>query len=249
MGALKIMAYIIIAIIVFSIISTYVIKINAPAVAGLIGQSLTSFFKSSSVNNTFVSNGDNFSYPGNWVIFSPSVIEGVPILQNSNFSNSVSNEISNSSVSILMPNSYIPQIIGDIPSFISGALSKNLSLARITTLIKNVNIVVVSDFPLPAGLPENANLAQIDTYLKSFNLVTNNSSKINISGYKGFLLSYKNITIRQIDNLSFAYAKIAVAVTGNTVCMILSLSSQNKSINTVEEGFDRVVKSIKCRVN
>ena len=79
MGLLKVLFYIIIAIIVFSLISTYVININAPEVAGLIGQSVVSFFKGANSNNTMVSNGVNFSYPGNWLIFSPSVVNGVQI--------------------------------------------------------------------------------------------------------------------------------------------------------------------------
>ncbi|EFD92881.1 MAG: hypothetical protein BJBARM5_0388 [Candidatus Parvarchaeum acidophilus ARMAN-5] len=250
MGALKIIFYIIVAIVVFSLISTYIIGINAPEVAGLIGQSVTSFFKGASSNNTFVSNGENFSYPGNWLIFSPSVVTGVPILsQNSTISHSISSELTNSSIAIIFPNSYVTQIIGDIPGFISGAVSKNLSLGTITKLIKNVNVVVVTDFPLPTNLSNGSDLTQINDYLKGFDLNGGNSSSVNVSGTNGFLLNYKNVRIPQIDNLSFADAKIAIAVTGKTVCMVFGLASENTSLKTVDTGFDSVLGSVKCKTN
>ena len=250
MGIIKLMFYIVIAVVVFSLISTYIVNINAPAVAGLIGQSVTSFFKGASSNNTFVSHGDNFSYPGNWLIFSPSVVNGVPILsQNLSISKSISSELTNSSLAIIMPNSYITQILGDIPSVISSAISKNLSLSKITSLIKDVNVVVVSNFDIPGNFSNTTNLTQIEGYLKGFKLNTLNNSQINLSGYKGFLISDKNVRIPQIANLSFAEVKLAVAVTGKTICMVFGLAANNASLNLIKTGFDRVTQSIKCRTN
>lgn len=248
MGLLKIIFYVIIAIIVFSLISTYIININAPEVAGLISQSVTSFFKSANSNNTLVSNGANFSYPGNWLIFSPSVVNGVPILsQNNSISKSISNELTNSSVSIIIPNSYISNLIGDIPSVISGALSKNLSLAGISKLIKNVNLVLVSDFNAPANFSNATNINEVAGFLNAFKINTLNYSNINLSGEPGVMITDKNIKIPQIDNLSFAYVKVAIAITGKTVCMVFGLSAQNSSISTVNMAFKRVTESIKCR--
>ncbi|MGC8533364.1 MAG: hypothetical protein ACP5MV_01905 [Candidatus Parvarchaeum sp.] len=248
MGVIKIIFYIIIAIIVFSLISTYIININAPEVAGLIGQSITSFFKSSSVNNTFVSNGANFSYPGNWLIFSPSVVNGVPILsQNNSFSKGISNEITNSSIAIIIPNSYISNIISDIPSVISGAISKNLSLATITKLVKNVNLVLVSNFKVPSNFSNSTNINQVGGFLSSFKINTLNYSYINMSGKQGVAITDRNIKIPQIQNLSFKYVKVAISITGKTVCMVFALASQNSSISAVETAFNRVVKSIKCK--
>ena len=248
MGLLKIIFYVIIAIVVFSLISTYIININAPEVAGLISQSVTSFFKSANSNNTLVSNGANFSYPGNWLIFSPSVVNGVPILsQNNSISKGISNELTNSSVSIIIPNSYVSNLIGDIPSVISGALSKNLSLASISKLIKNVNLVLVSDFNAPANFSNATNINEVSGFLNAFKINTLNYSKINLSGEPGVMITDKNIKIPQIDNLSFAYVKVAIAITGKTVCMVFGLSAQNSSINTVNIAFKRVTESIKCR--
>ena len=248
MGLLKIIFYVIIAIVVFSLISTYIININAPEVAGLISQSVTSFFKSTNSNNTLVSNGANFSYPGNWLIFSPSVVNGVPILsQNNSISKGISNELTNSSVSIIIPNSYVSNLIGDIPSVISGALSKNLSLASISKLIKNVNLVLVSDFNAPANFSNATNINEVSGFLNAFKINTLNYSNINLSGEPGVMITDKNIKIPQIDNLSFAYVKVAIAITGKTVCMVFGLSAQNSSINTVNIAFKRVTESIKCR--
>ncbi|MCL4398449.1 MAG: hypothetical protein M1322_01965 [Candidatus Parvarchaeota archaeon] len=248
MGLLKIIFYVIIAIVVFSLISTYIININAPEVAGLISQSVTSFFKSANSNNTLVSNGANFSYPGDWLIFSPSVVNGVPILsQNNSISKGISNELTNSSVSIIIPNSYVSNLIGDIPSVISGALSKNLSLASISKLIKNVNLVLVSDFNAPANFSNATNINEVSGFLNAFKINTLNYSKINLSGEPGVMITDKNIKIPQIDNLSFAYVKVAIAITGKTVCMVFGLSAQNSSINTVNIAFKRVTESIKCR--
>ncbi len=248
MGLLKIIFYVIIAIVVFSLISTYIININAPEVAGLISQSVTSFFKSANSNNTLVSNGANFSYPGDWLIFSPSVVNGVPILsQNNSISKGISNELTNSSVSIIIPNSYVSNLIGDIPSVISGALSKNLSLASISKLIKNVNLVLVSDFNAPANFSNATNINEVSGFLNAFKINTLNYSNINLSGEPGVMITDKNIKIPQIDNLSFAYVKVAIAITGKTVCMVFGLSAQNSSINTVNIAFKRVTESIKCR--
>ena len=248
MGVLKIIFYVIIAVIVFSLVSTYIVNINAPEVAGLIGQSVTSFFKGASSNNTLVSNGANFSYPGNWLIFSPSVINGVPILsQNSSVSKSISSELTNSSISIILPNSYVSNLVGDIPSVISGAISKNLSLASITKLAKNVDLVVVADFNMPANFSNATDINQVSGFLNSFKINTGNYSYINLSNEKGVLITDRNIKIPQIDNLSFAYAKVAIAITGKTVCMVFGLASENSSINTVNLGFKRVTESLKCK--
>ncbi len=250
MGLFKIIFYVIIAVIIFSLVSTYIININAPEVAGLIGQSITSFFKGASSNNTIISNGANFSYPGNWLIFSPSVVNGVPILsQNNSISKGISNELTNSSISIILPNSYVSNIIGDIPSVISGALSKNLSLASITKLVKNVDLVVVADFNAPVNFSNVTNLNQIGGFLKGFKINTLNSSKINLSGQRGVLIIDRNIKIPQIENLSFAYVKVAIAVTGKTVCMVFGLASENSSIDIVNAGFQRVTESLKCKEN
>ncbi|MCL4373061.1 hypothetical protein M1384_03290 [Candidatus Parvarchaeota archaeon] len=248
MGFLKIIFYVIIAIIVFSLVSTYIININAPEVAGLLSQSITSFFKGANSNNTLVSNGANFSYPGNWLIFSPSVVNGVPILsQNNSIFKGISNELTNSSVSIIIPNSYVSNIIDDVPSVISGALSKNLSLGSITKLIKNVNLVLVSDFNAPANFSNATNIKEVGGFLNAFKISTLNYSNITLSGEPGVTITDKNIKIPQIDNLSFAYVKVAIAITGKTVCMILGLSAQNSSIGTVNIAFKRVIESIKCR--
>ena len=248
MGILKILVYIVIAVFVFSLVSTYIISINAPEVAGLIGQSITSFFKGPSANNTFISKNINFSYPGNWLVFSPSVVNGIPILsQNITISKSISNNIENSSIALIMPNSYFVNIVEDIPSVISGAISKNLSLGSITSLIKNVNLIAVSDFPLPKNLSNTSNLNQIGSYLKAFNINSLNNSRVNISGYTGFLITDTDITIPQIGNTSFDYAKIAIAITGKTICMVFALSSQNHSNNVVQTAFDRVIKTLKCK--
>jgi len=248
MGLLKIVFYVIVAIIVFSLISTYIININAPEVASLIGQSITSFFKGANSNNTMVSNGVNFSYPGNWLIFSPSVVNGVPILsQNNSISKGIGNELTNSSISIIIPNSYVSNIIADIPSMISGALSKNLSLASIGKLIKNVNLVLVSDFNVPANFSNTTNINEVSGFLSSFKISTLNYSKINLSGKSGVVITDRNIRIPQIENLSFKYVKVAIAVTGKTVCMVFGLASQNGSISTVNMAFNRVTESIKCR--
>ncbi len=248
MGVLKLISYIVIAIVVFSLISIYVISINAPEVASLIGQSITSFFKGANSNNTVLSNRVNFTYPGNWLIFSPSIVTGVPILsQNNNVSSAISNLLTNSSVFIILPNSYISSIIGDTPSIISGALSKNLSLSRIESLIKSVNIVVISDFNVPSNFSNITNINQVGTYLNGYNINTINSSNITLSDYSGLLITDKNIKISQINNITFSEVKVAIAVTGKTVCMVLGLASQNGSINTVDNAFIRVVKSIKCR--
>lgn len=248
MGLLKIVFYVIIAIIVFSLISTYIININAPEVASLIGQSVTSFFKGANSNNTVVSNRINFSYPGNWLIFSPSVITGVPILsQNNSISRGISNGLTNSSISIILPNSYISNILGDIPSVISGALSKNLSLASIGKLVKNVNLVLISDFDVPSNFSNSTNINEVSGFLSSFKISTLNYSNINLSGKPGVVITDRNIRIPQIENISFKYVKVAIAVTGKTVCMVFGLASQNSSISTVNMAFSRVVESIKCK--
>ena len=247
MGLLKIVFYIIIAIIVFSLISTYIININAPEVASLIGQSVTSFFKGANSNNTMISNRVNFSYPGNWLIFSPSVVNGVPILsQNSSISKGISNDLTNSSISIILPNSYVSSIIGDIPSVISGALSKNLSLASISKLIKNVNLVLISDFKVPSNFSNSTNINEVSSFLNSFKISTLNYSNINLSGKQGVVITDRDIMIPQIENISFKYVKVAIAITGKTVCMVFGLASQNSSISTVNMAFDRVTESIKC---
>lgn len=247
MGLLKIVFYIIIAIIVFSLISTYIININAPEVASLIGQSVTSFFKGANSNNTMISNRVNFSYPGNWLIFSPSVVNGVPILsQNSSISKGISNDLTNSSISIILPNSYVSSIIGDIPSVISGALSKNLSLASISKLIKNVNLVLISDFKVPSNFSNSTNINEVSSFLNSFKISTLNYSNINLSGKQGVVITDRDIRIPQIENISFKYVKVAIAITGKTVCMVFGLASQNSSISTVNMAFDRVTESIKC---
>jgi hypothetical protein len=248
MGLLKIVFYLIFAIIVFSLISTYVININAPEVASLIGQSVTSFFKGANSNNTMVSNRINFSYPGNWLIFSPSVINGVPILSqnNSSISKEISNEITNSSISIILPNSYVSNIIMDVPSVISGALSKNLSLANIGEFVKNVNLVLVSDFNIPSNFSNSTNINEVNSFLSSFKISTVNYSNINLSGKPGVLITDRDIRIPQIENISFKYVKVALAITGKTMCMVFALASQNSSISTVNMAFDKVIKSIKC---
>ncbi|MCL4376740.1 hypothetical protein M1558_04600 [Candidatus Parvarchaeota archaeon] len=247
MGLLKIVFYVIIAIIVFSLISTYIININAPEVASLIGQSVTSFFKGANSNNTVVSNRINFSYPGNWLIFSPSVVNGVPILsQNNSISKGISNDLTNSSISIILPNSYVSNIIGDMPGVISGALSKNLSLANIGRLIKNVNLVLVSDFNVPANFSNSTNINEVSAFLSSFKISTLNYSNINLSGKPGVVITDRDIRIPQIENISFKYVKVAIAITGKTVCMVFGLASQNNSISTVNMAFNRVTESIKC---
>jgi hypothetical protein len=248
MGVLKLIFYVIVAIIVFSLISTYIININAPEVAGLIGQSALSFFKSATSNNTMVSNGANFSYPGNWLIFSPSVINGVPILsQNNSGSKIISGELTNSSISIILPNSYISNIVEDIPSVISGAISKNLSLASITKLAKNVDLVLVADFNIPVNFSNATNINQVSSFLDAFKISTLNNSNINLSNQKGILITDRNVRIPQIENLSFAYVKVAIAITGKTVCMVFGLASENSSINNVNIGFRRVTESLKCK--
>lgn len=250
MGLLKIALYLIIAIAVFSLISTYIINVNAPEVASLFVQFATSFFKGASFNNTIVSNGANFSYPGNWFALSPSVMNGIPILsQNNSISRGIANELTNSSVYIIMPNSYMPNLLGDIPSIVSGALSKNFSLSKIGGLLKNVSMVAVANFNMPSNLSNGTQLDQINGYLSSFRISTVNSSPINLSGYPGFLVTDRNVSIPQIANLSFAYVKVAIAVTGRTICMVFGLVSENNSVNLVSNAFKRVTDSLTCRVN
>ena len=250
MGLLKIIFYIIVAIVVFSLISTYIININAPQVAHLFYASVTSFFRSASSNSTFTSNGANFTYPGNWIVFTPSVVNGIPILsqQNSSAASSISNEASNSSVSMLIPNSEITSLIGDIPSMISGAISKNISLTKIEQIISNVNLIVVAEFPLPLNFSSNStNIPVLGSYLSKYNIKTTNTTSIYLSGYKALLVSDKNISIPQINNLKFASVKVAVAASGKNICMVFGLAAKNSSISEVDTAFDRVVKSIRCK--
>ena len=61
------------------------------------------------------------------------------------------------------------------------------------------------------------------------------------------MITDKNIRIPQIGNLSFSYVKVAIAITGKTVCMVFGLSAQKSSISTVNIAFKRVTESIKCR--
>ena len=146
-----------------------------------------------------------------------------------------------------MPNSYIGRILESIPSIISGAMSKNLSLSKVATLIQNVNVIVVADFPLPANLSSNSSLGQISSYLKGFNIDTANNSNINMSGHKGFLINENNVKIAQLNNLSFADTKVALAVIDNDVCMVFGLASANSSLGTLQMAFNRVMTSIKCK--
>lgn len=250
MGLLKIVFFVIIAIIAFSLISTYIISINSPQVAHLISAAFTSFFESSASNSTFTSHGENFTYPGNWIAFSPSVINGVPLLSQSNTTaSSLSGTLANSSLAIIIPNSNLLNLVGDIPKIISGAISKNISLASITSILTNINLVVASDFKVPSNISNSTGISGISKYLSGFHISSANYSSINISGYPGFFITDRNVRIPQIDNLSFAYAGVGVAVTGKTICLIFSLAHQNSSVSQVIQAFDRVKSSIKCNPN
>ena len=250
MGLLKIIFFVIIAIIVFSLISTYVVSVNSPQVAHLISSAFTSFFRSSSSNSTFISHGENFTYPGNWIAFSPSVINGVPLLSQSNTTGSgLSGTLANSSLAIIIPNSNILNLVGDIPKIISGAISKNISLASITSILTNINLVVASDFKTPSNISNSTGISGISKYLDDFHISSLNYSPTNISGYPGFFITDRNIRIPQIDNLSFTYVGVGVAITGKTICLIFSLAHQNSSIPKVIQAFNKVKSSIKCNVN
>ena len=250
MGLLKIIFFVIIAIVVFSLISTYVVSVNSPQVAHLISSAFTSFFRSSSSNSTFTSHGENFTYPGNWIAFSPSVINGVPLLSQSNTTGSgLSGTLANSSLAIIIPNSNILNLVGDIPKIISGAVSKNISLASITSILTNINLVVASDFKTPSNISNSTGISGISKYLDRFHISSLNYSPTNISGYPGFFITDRNIRIPQIDNLSFAYVGVGVAITGKTICLIFSLAHQNSSVSQVIQAFNRVKSSIKCNVN
>lgn len=250
MGLLKIIFIIIIAIIVFSLISTYVVSINSPQVAHLVSEAFTSFFKSSASNSTFTSHGENFTYPGNWIAFSPSVINGVPLLSQSNSTASgLSGALANSSIAIIMPNSNILTLVGDIPKVISGAVSKNISLSSISSILTNINLVVASDFNVPSNISNSSGISGISKYLKGFHISSINYSVTNISSYPGFFITDRDVRIPQIDNLSFAYVSVGAAVTGKTMCLVFGLAHQNSSVSQVVQAFNRVKSSIKCNSN
>ncbi len=111
-----------------------------------------------------------------------------------------------------------------------------------------MNLIVVAEFPLPLNFSSNStNIPILGSYLSKYNIKTTNTTSIYLSGYKALLVSDKNISIPQINNLKFASVKVAVAASGKNICMVFGLAAKNSSISEVDTAFDRVVKSIRCK--